>query len=60
VGSLLIPAIGLILGIVGLILNMKNKNEYSIKIGIALSIAGIMVSIFFIGFIFWTSVIMQK
>lgn len=57
-GSLLIPAIGLILGIIGLVLNIKNKNEYVVKIGIVLNVAGIIVFLFFIIFIVWTSAIM--
>ena len=58
VSSLLIPDIGLILGIVSLVLNLKNKKEYGVKIGIVLSVAGIIVSLFFVIFIVWTSNIM--
>ena len=59
VGSLIFPLAGLLLGIIGLVLNIKNKNNYSVKIGIALSIAGIVLSILFIGFIVWTQIIIK-
>ena len=32
VGSLIFPLAGLLLGIIGLVLNIKNKNDYSVKI----------------------------
>lgn len=57
VGSLLIPVIGLVLGIVGLVLSKKNKNDYGVKIGIALNIGGIIVSVFFMVFIVLTSIV---
>lgn len=58
ISSLPIPAVGLILGIVGLSLNLKNKEEYRVKVGIALNVAGIIVSLFFVIFIVYTSSIM--
>ncbi len=58
VGSITISVVGLLVGILGMILNIKNKDTYRVKIGIVLNSLGVILSVAFILFIMWTQIMM--
>ncbi len=56
--SIVIPALGLVLGIIGWVLNIKNKEKYRVNIGLALNVAGVIISVLYIFILVWTGIIM--
>lgn len=58
IGSITISVVGLLAGIMGMILNIKNKDTYRVKIGIVLNGIGVILSTGFILFILWTQIMM--
>ena len=56
--SIVIPALGLVLGIIGWVFNIKNKEKYRVNIGLALNVAGAIISVLYIFILIWTGFIM--
>lgn len=47
------PVIGFFVGILSLWINMKKRNQYRVKIGVVLSVVGMLFDILFIASIIW-------
>ena len=56
IGVMFEPMIGLVLGIISLCMNLKNKEQHRIKIGVVFTVVSMLFAVAFLAWMIWIGV----